>query len=82
VEQKYELTGNPLELVSLAAYESEDSLLGHQWKERPIGRANLYASVQGNARAKKWEWVSGGVGGEGVGDFWDSIGNVKEINTH
>jgi hypothetical protein len=36
----------------------------------------LYASVQGNARAKKWEWV-----GEGVGDFWDSIGNVNEINT-
>jgi hypothetical protein len=36
----------------------------------------LYASVQGNARAKKWEWV-----GERVGDFWDSIGNVNEINT-
>jgi hypothetical protein len=35
----------------------------------------LYASVQGNARAKKWEWV-----GERVGDFWDSIGNVNEIN--
>jgi hypothetical protein len=37
----------------------------------------LYASVQGNARAKKWEWE----GGERVGDFWDSIGNVTEINT-
>jgi hypothetical protein len=36
----------------------------------------LYASVQGNTRAKKWEWV-----GECVGDFWDSIGNVNEINT-
>ena len=36
----------------------------------------LYASVQGNARAKKWEWVE-----ECVGDFWDSIGNVNEINT-
>jgi hypothetical protein len=35
----------------------------------------LYASIQGNARAKKWEWV-----GEHVGDFWDSIGNVNEIN--
>jgi DnaJ-domain-containing protein 1 len=41
----------------------------------------LYASVQGNARAKKWEWVGRGVGGELVGDFWDSIGNVNEINT-
>jgi hypothetical protein len=37
---------------------------------------NLYASVQGNVRAKKWEWVGGR-----VGDFWDSIGNVNEINT-
>jgi hypothetical protein len=36
----------------------------------------FYASVQGNARAKKWEWVR-----EHVGDFCDSIGNVKEINT-
>ena len=41
----------------------------------------LYASVQGNARAKKWELVGRGVGGERVGDFWDSIGNVIEINT-
>jgi hypothetical protein len=24
--------------------------------------STLYASVQGNARAKKWEWVGGGVG--------------------
>jgi hypothetical protein len=41
----------------------------------------LYASVQGNARAKKWEWVGGGVGREGMGDVWDSIGNVNEENT-
>ena len=41
----------------------------------------LYASVQGNDRAKKWEQVGGGVGGERVEDFWDSIGNVNEINT-
>jgi hypothetical protein len=27
----------------------------------------LYVSVQGNARAKKWEWVGGGVGGVGCG---------------
>jgi hypothetical protein len=41
----------------------------------------LYASVQGNARAKKWEWVGGRVGGGTCGGFWDSIGNVNEINT-
>jgi hypothetical protein len=45
-----------------------------------IPRQTLYAPVQGNARAKKWEWVGRGVGGEGVGDFWDSIGNVIEEN--
>jgi hypothetical protein len=26
-------------------------------------RQTLYAPVQGNARAKKWEWVGRGVGG-------------------
>jgi hypothetical protein len=31
----------PLELVSLAVYVSEDGLVGHQWKERPIVRANF-----------------------------------------
>jgi hypothetical protein len=43
----------------------------------------LYAPLQGNARAKKWEWVGRGVEGRvwGMGDFWDSIGNVNEENT-
>jgi hypothetical protein len=27
----------------------------------------LYASVQGNARAKRWEWVGGQVGVGGCG---------------
>jgi hypothetical protein len=32
----------------------------------------LYAPVQGNARAKKWEWVGRGAGrrvGEGIGNL-------------
>jgi hypothetical protein len=29
----------------------------------------LYALVQGNARAKKWEWVGRGVGGGYGGTF-------------
>ena len=42
----------------------------------------LYASVQGNTRAKKWEYVGRGVGGgEGMGVSWDSTGNVNEENT-
>jgi hypothetical protein len=49
-------------------------------KRGPLVLQTLSASVQGNAMAKKWEWVGGGVDGE-VGDFWDSIGNVNEINT-
>jgi hypothetical protein len=68
--------------VSLAAYESEDGLVSYQWKERPIGRAN-FICLTGERQGQEvgvggWgsEWV-----GERVGDFWDSIGNVKEINT-
>jgi hypothetical protein len=35
---------------------------------------SLYALVQGNTRAKNWEWVGTGAGqGEGIGDFQDSI---------
>jgi hypothetical protein len=54
----------PPELVSLAAYVAEDGLMGHQCKERPIGRANFICLSTG---AKKWEWVGGGVGGEAGG---------------
>jgi hypothetical protein len=53
--------------VSLAAYVSEDGLVDHQWKERPIGHANFICLSTGNARAKKWEWVGGGVGGGACG---------------
>jgi hypothetical protein len=40
VEQYFELTSTP-ELLTLAAYVSKDGLVGHQWKERPIGQANF-----------------------------------------
>jgi hypothetical protein len=56
--------------VSLAAYVAEDGLVGHHWEERPLGLETLYAPVQGNTRAKKWEWVGKGAGqGEGMGTF-------------
>jgi hypothetical protein len=67
--------------VSLAAYESEDALDGHQWKERPIGLANFICLSTWIARVKNWEWVGRRVDGEGMGDFWDSIKNVNEENT-
>jgi hypothetical protein len=60
--------------VSLATYVAEDGLVGHHLKERPLGLATLYAPVQGNARANKWEWVGRGEGqGEGIGNLQDSI---------
>jgi hypothetical protein len=79
VEHHYELTSTP-ELLTLPAYVSKDGLVGYHWKERPLDLQTLYAPVQGNARAKKWEWVGRGAG-EGMGDFWDSIVNVNEENT-
>jgi hypothetical protein len=60
VEQQYELTNTlpPPELLSLAAYESEDGLVGHQWKERPIGRANFICPSTGERQGQEM-----GVGG-------------------
>jgi hypothetical protein len=43
-------------------------------KRGPLVVQTLYAPVQGNARAKKWEWAGRGIGsGEGIGNFQDSI---------
>jgi hypothetical protein len=55
--------------VSLAAYVSEDDLVGHQWKERPIGLANFICL---STREHQDQEVGVGVmvvGGEGLGDF-------------
>jgi hypothetical protein len=67
--------------MSLAAYVSKDGLVGHHWKERPIGLANFICPSIGEHQGQKWEWVGRGVGEEGMGDFWDSIGNVNKENT-
>jgi hypothetical protein len=83
-EQQYELTSNPQELVSLAAYESEDGLVSHQWKERPIGHANFICLSTGERERQGQEVGVGGWGswwGSVWGNFSDSIGNVNEINT-
>jgi hypothetical protein len=76
VEQHYELTSTP-KLSTLAAYVSKDGLIGHHWKERPIGLANFICPSTGKRQGQNV-----GVGGwEGMGDFRDSIGNVNEENT-
>jgi hypothetical protein len=52
VEQHYELTSTP-ELLTLAAYVSKDSLVGHHWKERPIGLANFICPSRGECQGHK-----------------------------
>jgi hypothetical protein len=74
VEQQYELTSTspPPELVSLAAYESEDGLVGHQWKVRPIGSANFICLSTGECQGQEV-----GVGGWGSG--WETFGIALEM---
>jgi hypothetical protein len=80
VEQHYELTSTP-ELLTLVAYVSKDGLVGHQWKERPIGFANFICPSIGECQGQKVGVGGWGSRGEGMGNFWDSIGNVNEENT-
>jgi hypothetical protein len=51
VEQQYELTST-LDLLSLAAYVSKECLVGHHWKERPIGLANFICLITGELQAQ------------------------------
>jgi hypothetical protein len=57
--------------VSLAAYESEDGLVGHHCKERPIGSADLICLSTGECQVQEvgvggGEWVWEGVGTFGI----------------
>ena len=67
--------------MSLAAYISEDGLVNHQWKERPIGLANFICLSTGERQGQEVGVGGEGSKGEGMGDFWDSIENVNEENT-
>ena len=62
----------PLELVSLAAYVSEDGLVGHLWKERPIGRANFIYLSTGERQGQE-------VGVGGWGSVWGTFGIALEM---
>jgi hypothetical protein len=62
----------PPELVSLAAYVSEDGLVGHQWKERPIGRANFICLSTGERQGQE-------VGVGGWGSVWGTFGIALEM---
>ena len=52
VQQHYELTSTS-ELLTLAAYVSKDGLVGHHWKERPIGLANFICPSSGERQGQK-----------------------------
>ena len=80
VEQHYELTSTP-ELLTLAEYVSKYGLVSHHWKERPTGLANFICPSTGEHQSQKVGVGWQGSGGEGMGDFWDGIGNVNEENT-
>jgi hypothetical protein len=47
-------------------------------KRGPLDLQTLYAPVQGNARAKKWEWVGRGVGEKGR-RLWGTFGIAFEM---
>jgi hypothetical protein len=52
--------------VSLAAYESEDGLVGHQWKERPIAHGNFICLSTGERHEQEVGVFGGGSGGGGA----------------
>jgi hypothetical protein len=62
--------------MSLAAYVSEDDLVGHQWKERPTGLANLICPSTGEHQSQEV-----GVGGQvsGWGEAWGTFGIALEM---
>jgi hypothetical protein len=62
--------------VSLAAYVSENGLVGHHWKERSIGIANFLCLSTGERQGQE-------VGVEGVGEWegrvWGTFGVASEM---
>jgi hypothetical protein len=58
--------------MSLAAYVSEVGLVGHKWKERPLGIANFICLSTGERQGQELgvgEWWGLGVGVSGWGTF-------------
>ena len=61
--------------MPLAAYESEDGLVGHHSKDRPIGLANFICPSTGERQGQEVR-----VGGEGSwGRAWGTYGEALEM---
>jgi hypothetical protein len=58
--------------MSLAAYVSDDGLVGHQWKERPTGSANFICLSTGERQGQK-------VGVGGWERVWETFGIALEM---
>jgi hypothetical protein len=54
--------------MSLAAYVTEDGLVGHQWKERPIGLVNFICLSTGECQGQEV-----GVGEQGSGEGYGGL---------
>ena len=76
MEQQYELASTP-ELVSLAAYVSEDGLVSHHWEERPLGLANFICLSTGEHQGQ--ELGVWGVGNRVGGRVWGTFGIAFEM---
>jgi hypothetical protein len=60
--------------MSLAAYVAEDGLIGHHWKERPVGLANFICPSTAERQGQEVGVGGRGAGrGEGIGNFQNSI---------
>jgi hypothetical protein len=63
--------------MSLAAYVAEDGLVGYHWEERPLGLTNFICPSTGECGGQEvgvgGEGSRAVGGGEGIGDFQDSI---------
>jgi hypothetical protein len=62
--------------MSLAAYVSEDGLVCHHCKERPIGRANFIYLSTGERQGQE---VGVGGLGSGWGTGWGTFGIALEM---
>ena len=62
--------------MSLAAYVAEDGLVGHQWKERPIGLVNFICLSTGEHQGQE---VGVGGWGSGWGSVWGTFGIALEM---
>ena len=62
--------------MSLAAYVTKDGLIGHQWKERPLGLANFICLSTGEHQGQE---VGVGVEGSVDGRVWGTFGIALEM---